>query len=533
MRLKRRGLLGAMAAGGLAGAGAGAVSGAGTTLATAGGVSTSVRWEAAYERSDSWTFEAATATEDGGAVVCGWESRTEPYTGDAVVAKIDADGAIEWETTVSGNADTYALWDVTTTDDGYAAIGGLDVQDRDQIREYRGFASGQLVVTFDEDGTEDWRQVLDSDQWLHSVASKPGRVIVGRENELIQFRGQYDRDRTQPIEVSPGDDNDAAVAQPVSIYRHDDRLYVACTRIESFVDDDGRRHVTRREPLVLESTVDPLNVLEEYRFEFDRYHWASDLAVTDEGIYLAGVQSASQDFIRQPDLEGWLLKVDHDGNREWYESVAADDGLQFTSITVQEDWEALLATGQTLAGGRVYAIDPATGDAEPVYEPGEDGLLAEVTVLENRTALATGAEAGSNDNPFAASLALAPPEDDVSIEASPASPEPGEPVELEAAVEGDWDVASVEWGGAVDGEGRTAEATFDDAGARTVEVTVTNDIGGSVTVDRTLQVESSGDDEVDEGDDGTPGFGVGVALAGLAGGAGALYGRTKLGRDES
>lgn len=482
--------------------------------------SATVRFTETFDRPASWSFEAATPVDDG-VVICGWEAGTEPFTGEAVLAKVDSDGSIAWETTITGDADTYALWDVATVDGGYAAVGGLSVAGRTAGLDADRFADAQLLVVFDETGQERWRQQLDADTWVHSVFGLDDRVVVGRDNELRQFRDRNDQDRPVPIDQEPDRSNDFVLTYPAAVTRHDGRVYIACTRTEGFVDDDNRRQIPLREPLLLELVDDPLRIIDSHRIRFEQNHWVSDLAVVDDGYYVAGGTSPRETFDRDPEMDGWLLHVDFDGERQWYETVPDEAGLRFTGLEANDTWDGLLASGQVLDHGRAYLVGTNGESIDQLYEQDNPGVLTDVASTDGGAAMLTGAVSGRDDDPFVASIAVDPPADDLQVTVDPESGAVGEPIEFTAAVVGDWEPASIEWAGAVDGTGNQIETTFDEPGEYETTVTVRTQVGG--TVERTAQttIGSAAGDEEEGADDSIPGFGVPAAVAGLAGGAAA------------
>lgn len=509
--MKRRELLGAIGGIGVwTAVGSSTVSQA-NAQAMSGGPSATVRWAESFDRSASWTFESAAAVTDG-AVVCGWESGTEPFTGEGVLAKLTTDGEIEWETTVTGSADVYALYDVTKTEQGYATIGSRTVRN-----ETGQITDAQVLIVFDETGKEQWRQSLDDNKTLHSVFGMGDRVVVGRDGEFRQFLGQNDQARPVSIEQESSLTNDFVLTQPAAIDRHDSRMYAACTRSEGYVDDDGQTQMPLREPLLLELIDDPLRIINTHRIQFDRNHWVRDLTVTDDGYYIVGVSSDRDGVERDPDAEGWLLHVDFGGDRQWYETVSDETGLRFTGLEAHEAWDGLLVSGQTLDYGQLYLAGTEGGSIDRLYEQDEPGVLTAVATTEQGAAIASGAVTGRNDDPFAASIAVDPPQEDVAVTVTPDESTPGEPITFSAAVTGSWEPEAIEWTGDVNGTGSEIEHRFEDPGQYETTATVQTPPGG--TVEQTARVSVAEPTDATTQDDGLPGFGIPAAIGGLAGGA--------------
>lgn len=226
------------------------------------------------------------------------------------------------------------------------------------------------------------------------------------------------------------------------------------------------------------------------------------------------------------------MRIDDEGSQQWYETVSDESGVRFTGLASHPSWDALLATGQTLNRGRAYLASTSGGSIDQLYEQDTDGLLADVTGTSIGAALLNGSNDDQNNDPFAASIAVDPSEDDVTLSIDPVAPAVGESIRASVAVDGQWTPASIEWSGDVDGSGESIETSFDEAGSYIIAVAVSNEVGGQVRLEESVSVGEADGDGSGGDDDGLPGFGVPAALAGVAGGLGLAYGRKRL-QDQS
>lgn len=108
------------------------------------------------------------------------------------------------------------------------------------------------------------------------------------------------------------------------------------------------------------------------------------------------------------------------------------------------------------------------------------------------------------------------------IDVSPADPASGSEVTVDASestVPGGAEILSYQWdfGDGEDGTGETASHTYAEAGEFTVTLTVTTDQGTQHEETIEVVVDSADEGAADATDDGSPGFGVGGALAGIGG----------------
>lgn len=123
-----------------------------------------LQWEHALGGSDNDYGVSLAATADGGAVVCGHTGSTDGDVGtnqgmnDLWVLKVDASGALQWETTHGGSLDDYASEVIPTSDGGYAVMASSDSDDGD-VGSNNGDRDAWLVQ-LDDQGALIWSLVL-------------------------------------------------------------------------------------------------------------------------------------------------------------------------------------------------------------------------------------------------------------------------------------------------------------------------------------------------------------------------------------
>ena len=244
--------------------------------------------------------------------------------------------------------------------------------------------------------------------------------------------------------------------------------------------------------------------------------WAEAVVSHPEGGYVIGGNAA--------DDGPWLVALDEAGERRWRTSVGdADVRLRTMSVV----------GGVVLVGGLdpadsatawVAAVGPS-GDLRWSHTYGPEWLSSVVsmaTTPDDGVVAAGNTLLGRNGQDGFLAKLLPPARDPVpDVSVTPWSPDPGEQVLLDGSgsTAPDGEIARYEWDltgdGATDATGRFVEHRFDESGDHAVTLRVVDDHGRTGTTTLTVTVGTPTPDGT--GID-VPGFGLGTAAAGLAGG---------------
>lgn len=249
-----------------------------------------------------------------------------------------------------------------------------------------------------------------------------------------------------------------------------------------------------------------------------------DLSATDDRLLVVGTVADETGSFRD---QGWAMELDGVVEEPNWSRAGDSFGTQLAAVGDPETWDGGFAAGSIDSGRAVYVdpSPPSTGWSESV-----DGSGTFHTVLERGDgsvyAIGTDDSAGGDATLQVVRVSAPLRPNALSATVDPAEPRTDQPTTL-AIDPGPYDPSLLDVTWTVNGTevatGTDASVTFDSAGSRTVTFAVATEDGRTASVEREVTVRDpgAGADAAGSGEsggDGLPGFGVGLAALGLAGG---------------
>lgn len=133
-----------------------------------------VAWERTLSRSDVDVPRSIVQTDDGGVAIAGHTITGDDRRKDAWLARLDAEGSVEWQRTYGEGGDDLGVELVRTADGGYALLGTTITAGRERT----------LLVKTDAAGRREWLRTLPDSGSVRAglVDSSPGTyVLAGTE----------------------------------------------------------------------------------------------------------------------------------------------------------------------------------------------------------------------------------------------------------------------------------------------------------------------------------------------------------------
>lgn len=131
------------------------------------------QWNRTYGGLDNEEANTIIQTADGGFVLCGYTTSSEPRgIDDAWLVKTDAKGEVEWTQTYGSSEQDQASSVIQTSDGGFAIVGWT-------VSFEEGFHYAWLIKT-NANGIVDWQQTLDS-----ACSTKADSVIETQEGVIV------------------------------------------------------------------------------------------------------------------------------------------------------------------------------------------------------------------------------------------------------------------------------------------------------------------------------------------------------------
>lgn len=292
-------------------------------------------------------------TSDGGFLAVGSDS-VEGQMQDALVVKFDEEGDDEWRETYGGTG-----WDwfagVAETDDGYVLAGSRDAGDEDHAWDYRAW-----LVGIEVDGDVDWEETYGefgfTYGWRMIEAVDDGYLFVARSSEEA-FSGVW-----TPLVVKTDHDGDEEWREILDPADAD-----SARLTDAVVDDDGY--------VLSGSLVEPDTGPVGYAVRLDDrgdVDWEETydegrlnrLTATDDGVVVAGR------WMEGDSEEAWLLAIDEDGDERWSETEDLDDRSAYTDVVPIQAGGVL--EGLMGGGGDGYMV---TGWSQPADSDDRNGWI--------------------------------------------------------------------------------------------------------------------------------------------------------------
>jgi PGF-CTERM protein len=295
------------------------------------------RWTQTAGGSDDDKLATGLQVEDGYLVV-GWSnSSASDGEYDGYVAMLDRSGQTKWEQTYGEDGDD-RVFDVEQVEDGYLLVG---VTAATTDGEWDGW-----MLKIDEDGEKQWERTYgeSGDDALWSVTRSDDQIYVGG----WQKGGSSAEAWAMELES----DGKQVWSQTYDTVRSGADEYVNSI----FVADDGQLLMTGTSR---GSTADPADawVLKVDSSDGDvkwdetyggaKYDQVHDAVAAPDGGYVLAGHTASNG---EDDRNGWMLKIDEDGEKEWDRTYGTDRKDSFFGIHNDPDGGYVLSGNKHLLG---------------------------------------------------------------------------------------------------------------------------------------------------------------------------------------
>lgn len=311
------------------------------------------------------TVRSIVQTQDGGYAVLGFTNSTDgdiheknTAVNDYWVLKFNQYGALQWSRTIGGSGDDRGQSIVQTSDGGYALIGYAMSADGDGSNN-EGFHDN-WIVRLDQTGTILWEKSFGFAGHDHSY-----ELIETADGGLF-FTGFLD------VTLSGGQGNDGLFSHGVGefwgtkldaagnlVWRryfggsNNDRSYSVAETTEgdlvlvgaSESDDFDRTNPKGSYDVWVVKVSSTGDFLWEKSFGGSGVDHAYGVIATADGGVLVGGDTNSNDLDVSRFLgvtDGWLLKLDAEGELEWEKTYGGNDFDSFTSIRPCENGDVLL-----------------------------------------------------------------------------------------------------------------------------------------------------------------------------------------------
>jgi hypothetical protein len=282
---------------------------------------------------------------EGGYLVVGWTAG-EDGSDDGYVAMVDEAGRTTWERS-HGGPGTDRLFDVKAVEDGYL-LAGYSSPDADS-------AWDGWVLKIDADGEVVWEETYGGD-------GPSGFWSLAKSGDTVYAGGWQKGSSAEAWLVELESDGSQAWSETYDTLKSNADEYVNSI----FVADDGDLLLTGT---VEPSTYDPsdawvLNVDSEGEVNWDAEYGGTDAdrihdaAATNDGGFLLSGRTASQG---DGEEDGWLLKINGSGEEQWERTYGTEKDDAFYGVLADEDGVVLSGAkhklGQNGADGWMVKVD--------------------------------------------------------------------------------------------------------------------------------------------------------------------------------
>ena len=280
--------------------------------------------------SSSDQITSVSATSDGGYIAGGYFSSSSITVGDYIltsaggqdgmVIKYEADGEVEWATSIGGTSSDY-IQSVSATSDGGYIVGGyfssssITVGDYTLINARSGYSDG-MVIKYGKEGKVEWATNIggNSDDLIKSVveSSDEGYIVVGYFESSNITVGDYNLINNSS-KTSSSDGFDGMV-----IKYSKEGIVEWATSIGGSSDDQ----------ILSVSTTSNGEIL------VGGYFYSSSITVGDYTLNNSRATTSS---------DAMLIKYNADGEVEWATSIGGSYSDQITSVAVGSDGGILVS----------------------------------------------------------------------------------------------------------------------------------------------------------------------------------------------
>ena len=345
-----------------------------------------VEWARSVGGSGNEQITSIASTSDGGYIVGGYFKSSSIQVGDytlrnnssstkysdGMTIKYDANGEVEWATSIGGDRDD-EITSVAATSDGNYIVGGYFEGNSIQVGDYTlrnnssstSYSDG-MTIKYDANGEVEWAESVGGiyDEQINSVAeTSDGGYIVGgyfesnsiqvgdytlrRNNSLDGMIIKYGAEGTVELARSVGGDSDDVIT---SVAQTSDGSYIAGGYFESYRiqlgdytlrnnsrDYDGM--IIKFEKVELSNTV--VTRAEEIGGSSTDYIYS--VVETSDGGYIAGgyfkssIQVGDYTLSNNGSADGMIIKYNREGEVEWARNVGGKSTDVITSVAVASD----------------------------------------------------------------------------------------------------------------------------------------------------------------------------------------------------
>ncbi|RDC64883.1 T9SS type A sorting domain-containing protein [Adhaeribacter pallidiroseus] len=330
--------------------------------------------------------EALTAlqqTPDGGYIL-GGKNNGFQVLNDYRVVRLNAQGKMEWETTIGGSGNDY-LSSIQLTPDGGYLLGGSSASDAggDKSEPSRG-SSDFWLVKIKANGTKEWDKIFGGDDADHLAViqnTQDGGYILGGTSNSNQSNDKSEAGKGQEdywiVKISEeqlltaqwnrrygGKSTDNFTA----MIRTKDGGYLAGGYTNSGLSGDKTQPGREKNDYWIVKTDKNGQKLWDKRYGGSNHDYLNHVIQTQDGGYLLAGSSLSEksgdkSAGSRGDRDYWIVKTNAQGNIEWDKTFGGSGYDELKKV-------AQLSTGQYLLGG--YSRSPQSGDKSESSQGGTD-----------------------------------------------------------------------------------------------------------------------------------------------------------------
>ncbi len=327
-------------------------------------------WKKTIGGSGGDEIRSINKTTDGGFIMAGSSSTTTFDSGnngakDFWVIKTDIEGGIEWQKLFGGSMTDEAFSAKQTTDGGYIIAGESMSNNFDVSGNHGDF--DVWVIKLDGSGNLEWEKSLGGSKIdrARSViqVSDGGFIIAGWSNsedgDLTENKGNYDiwivklnSNGVIGWQVSYGG---SSFEEANNVFETTDGGFIIGGTATSSDGDVSASHAGYEMWVLKINNVGVLNWQKTYGGSSTDRLWGMDKC-NDGGYILAG-QSNSNDGDVTGNLgvnDGWVVKIDSQGNIMWEKSLGGSSTDQFNSVKQTLDGGFILGGHSASADGDLY-----------------------------------------------------------------------------------------------------------------------------------------------------------------------------------